>query len=100
VAGQVVPDQDQAKWWQWQVGDMPQPGGPLGCQRAFDFLVPVERGSNIPLRQQLYRLLREAILDGRLPVAARLPSTRLVAQQTGVARQTVASDCCPGRGSS
>jgi GntR family transcriptional regulator / MocR family aminotransferase len=56
---------------------------------SFDFLVPVERGSSIPLREQLYRLLREAILDGRLAAAARLPSTRVVARQTGLARQTV-----------
>jgi GntR family transcriptional regulator/MocR family aminotransferase len=56
---------------------------------AFEFLVPVDRASTIPLREQLYRLLREAILDGRLAAGARLPSTRLVAQQTGLARQTV-----------
>jgi GntR family transcriptional regulator/MocR family aminotransferase len=56
---------------------------------SFDFLVPVDRTSGIPLRDQLYRILREAILDGRLQAAARLPSTRLVAGQTGLARQTV-----------
>jgi GntR family transcriptional regulator / MocR family aminotransferase len=56
---------------------------------SFDFLVPVDRTSGSTLRDQLYRLLREAILDGRLPARSRLPSTRLVAQQTGVARQTV-----------
>jgi GntR family transcriptional regulator/MocR family aminotransferase len=56
---------------------------------AIDFLVPIDRGSSVPLRDQLYRQLRQAILDGRLPTGARLPSTRGVAQQTGVARQTV-----------
>jgi len=56
---------------------------------AFDFLVHVDRSSSMSLREQLYRMLREAILDGRLPGRARLPSTRVVAQQTGVARQTV-----------
>ncbi len=56
---------------------------------AFDFLVHVDRSSSMSLREQLYRMLREAILDGRLPGRARLPSTRVVAQQTGLARQTV-----------
>ena len=54
-----------------------------------DFLLPIDRASPISLRDQLYRLLREAILDGRLQPAARLPSTRSVARQTGLARQTV-----------
>jgi GntR family transcriptional regulator / MocR family aminotransferase len=54
-----------------------------------DFLVPIDRASAVPLRDQLYRQLRQAILDGRLAAGRRLPSTRAVAQQTGVARQTV-----------
>ena len=29
VSGQIVPDQNQAEWWQWQVWDMAQPGRPL-----------------------------------------------------------------------
>jgi GntR family transcriptional regulator/MocR family aminotransferase len=56
---------------------------------SFEFLVPVDRSQSIPLRDQLYLQLREAILDGRLAPGARLPSTRTVAQQAGVARQTV-----------
>jgi GntR family transcriptional regulator/MocR family aminotransferase len=56
---------------------------------SFDLLVPVDRALAIPLRDQLYRQVRDAILDGRLPPTRRLPSTRVVAQQTGVARQTV-----------
>jgi GntR family transcriptional regulator/MocR family aminotransferase len=56
---------------------------------GIDFLVPIDRASTLPLRDQLYRQLRQAILDSRLAAGARLPSTRAVAQQTGLARQTV-----------
>jgi GntR family transcriptional regulator / MocR family aminotransferase len=56
---------------------------------SFELLVPVDRALTIPLRDQLYRQLRDAILEGRLPAGGRLPSTRVVAQQTGLARQTV-----------
>jgi GntR family transcriptional regulator/MocR family aminotransferase len=54
-----------------------------------ELLVPVDRSLAVPLRDQLYRQLRAAILDGRRPPGARLPSTRALAQQTGLARQTV-----------
>src|SRR5215813_9155855 len=56
---------------------------------GIDFLVPIDRASPLALRDQLYRQLRQAILDGRLAAGTRLPSTRSVAQQTGLARQTV-----------
>jgi GntR family transcriptional regulator/MocR family aminotransferase len=55
----------------------------------FEFLVPIDRSSDLSLRDQLYRALREAILGGSLPAGGRLPSTRDVARQTGLARQTV-----------
>jgi GntR family transcriptional regulator/MocR family aminotransferase len=56
---------------------------------AIELLVPIDRTSPLALREQLYRQLRQAILDGRLAAGARLPSTRAVAHQTGLARQTV-----------
>jgi GntR family transcriptional regulator/MocR family aminotransferase len=39
-----------------------------------------------PLYRQVYRVLRQAILDGRLAAGVRLPSTRELAEETGVAR--------------
>ena len=45
--------------------------------------------SSEPAYRQLYRLLRKAILDGRLPVAAKLPSSRELARDLGIARNTV-----------
>jgi GntR family transcriptional regulator/MocR family aminotransferase len=42
-----------------------------------------------PLALQLYRALRRAILSGALPPGARLPSTRGLAAETGVSRNTV-----------
>jgi GntR family transcriptional regulator / MocR family aminotransferase len=46
--------------------------------------------SGVPLAPQIYRQLRAAILDGRLRAGVRLPSTRTLAQQLRVARNTVA----------
>jgi GntR family transcriptional regulator / MocR family aminotransferase len=40
---------------------------------------------------QVYRALREAIVDGRLPVGHRLPATRTLAADLAVARNSVAS---------
>ncbi len=42
-----------------------------------------------PLYRQLYDALREAILEGRLPPGARLPSSRLLATELSVGRNTV-----------
>ena len=51
--------------------------------------VNAERDSGIPLHRQIYDGLRSAILDGRLEPGTRLPSTRVAAQELGVARNTV-----------
>jgi GntR family transcriptional regulator / MocR family aminotransferase len=42
-----------------------------------------------PLQRQLYDGLRQAIGEGRLPPAARLPSARLLAAELGISRNTV-----------
>jgi GntR family transcriptional regulator / MocR family aminotransferase len=42
-----------------------------------------------PFHGQLTRALRTAIIDGRLRVRSRLPSSRLLAQDLGIARNTV-----------
>jgi GntR family transcriptional regulator/MocR family aminotransferase len=51
-------------------------------------LVPVTAGQD-PLNRQVYAGLREAILAGRLKAGARLPSTRTLAHELGVSRNTV-----------
>ena len=47
------------------------------------------RGEGQPLTDWLYLELRSAILEGRLPPSARLPSTRDFAAQYGVSRGTI-----------
>lgn len=42
------------------------------------------------LTEQIYDQLRDAVVSGRLPGEARLPSTRVLAKSLGVARNTVA----------
>lgn len=54
-----------------------------------DVLIPLDREATVPLSHQIYRELRRAIAGSRLPGGARLPSTRELARQLGVARFTV-----------
>lgn len=54
----------------------------------FDSLA-LDRASERSLHRQLYERLHAAIADGRLPPGTRLPSTRNLAAQLGVARGTV-----------
>ena len=46
--------------------------------------------SATPLHRQLYQEIRSAVLAGRLAVGARLPSTRALAADLGISRNTVA----------
>src|SRR6185503_9945071 len=49
----------------------------------------LNRLSTTALHRQLYNQLREAILSGRLNAGTRLPSTRELAHELGLARNTV-----------
>ena len=49
----------------------------------------VDSESEVPMYRQVYEGLREAILSGRLSRGARLPSSRALAADLGVARNTV-----------
>jgi GntR family transcriptional regulator / MocR family aminotransferase len=53
--------------------------------------IPLEldRSRREPLSEQLARQLRDAIQSGRLPAGARLPSSRSLAEQLGLGRNTV-----------
>jgi GntR family transcriptional regulator / MocR family aminotransferase len=53
-------------------------------------LIQLSFKSQIGLQAQIREMLVAAILDGQIPVGVALPSTRLLAQQLGVARNTVA----------
>jgi len=53
------------------------------------FRLTLREDSREPMHRQLYRELREAVLSGRLPPGARLPSTRSIATELGVSRNTV-----------
>ena len=57
--------------------------GPL----AHDAVTPA--GKPVPLQKQLIGRLQQAILAGRLPAGALLPSSRLLAAELGVSRNTV-----------
>ena len=54
-------------------------------------MVPLDRSSGAALHRQLYEGLREGVLAGRFPAGARLPSTRGLAAELGVSRNTVTS---------
>lgn len=51
--------------------------------------IPLNANSSVPLYQQLYDGLREAILTGQLKAKTRLPSTRTLAKELNVSRNTV-----------
>ena len=51
--------------------------------------ITLDPQAKIPLYRQLYRALRQHILDGRLPAATRLPSSRTLAQELELSRNTV-----------
>src|SRR4051794_27288826 len=55
-----------------------------------DIPISFQAGSATPLHRQLYSQLRQAILDGRLRPGQRLSSTRALAAQLSIARNTVA----------
>jgi GntR family transcriptional regulator / MocR family aminotransferase len=55
---------------------------------SFDALV-LDRDAGETLTRQIVGLLRTQILRGRLPIGTRLPSSRALAQQLGVGRNTV-----------
>ena len=54
-----------------------------------DLAILLDSTSSLPLHQQLYEALRQAILTGKLLPGERLPSTRMLAQSLGVSRGTV-----------
>ncbi|QGZ56217.1 MocR-like pyridoxine biosynthesis transcription factor PdxR [Paraburkholderia acidiphila] len=49
----------------------------------------LDRGSVQPVYRQLHKLLQQAILSRELPAGARVPSSRLLAAELGIARNTV-----------
>jgi GntR family transcriptional regulator/MocR family aminotransferase len=58
-------------------------------QRGTLLTLPLDSSSPAPLFRQLYDGLRQAILDGTLAAGARVPSTRGLAAELGVSRNTV-----------
>jgi GntR family transcriptional regulator / MocR family aminotransferase len=59
-------------------------------QPMWSQLFQLSFGSRVSLQAQIREMLVTAILDGHLPGGTALPSTRLLATQLGVARNTVA----------
>ena len=52
---------------------------------------PLEAESATPIYQQLYDYVRAAILSGQLQMGTQLPSTRALADELGVSRNTILS---------
>src|SRR6266542_6257396 len=64
---------------------MSRPQAPM-----WNHLIQLTLKSQISLQAQIREMLVAAILDGHIPLGVPLPSTRVLAQQLGVARNTVA----------
>ncbi|MGZ8287938.1 MAG: MocR-like pyridoxine biosynthesis transcription factor PdxR [Telluria sp.] len=55
-----------------------------------DFLLQrIDFSAALPMNRQLYKVLREAILDSLMPVGLQLPSSRELARELGVSRNTI-----------
>lgn len=67
-----------------------RPNRPRRAPRHPTPFVALDPSLHRPLHRQLYDALRAAIVSGRLPGGARLPSTRQFALEMGVSRVTVA----------
>lgn len=52
---------------------------------------PLKVSDKTPIYQQLYDYLRAAILSGQIPIGTQMPSTRALASELGVSRNTVLS---------
>lgn len=52
-------------------------------------LVPIDSSSDVSLHEQIYRALRDVIISGKLPTGARIPSSRMLAEELRVSRNTV-----------
>ncbi|MEX3949286.1 PLP-dependent aminotransferase family protein [Paraburkholderia sp. EG287B] len=62
----------------------------MGASVLSDWLAQrLDRGSAQPVYRQLHKLLQQAILSRELPAGARVPSSRLLAAELGIARNTV-----------
>ena len=62
------------------------------AKRARSLPIPdiaLEKSSSVPLCGQLYAALRAEIVNGRLPVGQRLPSSRVLAKYLSASRNTV-----------
>lgn len=54
-----------------------------------DLALKLDNNSTVPLHQQLYNELRQAILSGRLQCAQKIPSSRSLAKTLAISRTTV-----------
>ncbi len=52
--------------------------------------ITLDQNASAPLYKQLYERLRSEILAGQLEAGTRLPSTRVLASELGVSRNTTA----------
>ena len=52
-------------------------------------MITLDRSSPLSLYEQLYRELKKAIISGELPPGKQLPSTRALALQYDISRNTV-----------
>lgn len=59
------------------------------AERRSEVLIPLQRGSSVPLRVQLESGLRAAIQGGKLAPASLLPSSRVLAAELGLSRGVV-----------
>lgn len=58
---------------------------------SFRERIPLDHSSPVPLYRQIYQWVRRAIVDGQLQAGQSLPSTRQLASELGVSRNTAST---------
>ena len=61
--------------------------------RFIGWFRPLRGDAQPPLQEQLYRAIRAGVLEGRLRPGERLPSSRALAEDLGLSRNTVTGAC-------
>lgn len=71
---------------------MPDAGADVNGALVGDLIQEISelhRGHDVPLNRQIYGVLRQLILENRIPIGTKLPATRDLARLLGVGRNTV-----------
>ena len=54
-----------------------------------EIMIDLQGGAKAPLYEKIYEYIKRDVIEGKIPVGEKLPSTRLLAKHLSVSRSTV-----------